>query len=91
MFFNLLIAEFENLKSFRECSLCCFCLCKVVDHFRIWVSLFYIVIVEIDDRISIWESFSPDTVAENDLFLSILVCSLDFSIVSYDLILNSRV
>jgi hypothetical protein len=53
---------------------------EVVDDPLVRVSLFDITIFEIDNCIAILESFSPDTVGKNDLFLTVEVSALNFTV-----------
>ena len=88
MLFNLLVAEFENLKAFWESSLSCFCVREVVHNFLVRICLLDIVIVEVNDGVSIRECLPPDSIAKDHFLLSIQVCPLDLAIVSNYLVLD---
>ena len=85
MFFDLIVSEFENLKSIWERGLRGPRLSKVVDDSLISIGLLNIVVIEVDNGVSVWEHLSFDSIVEYDFLLSIFVHSLDLSIVSYDL------
>ena len=84
--FNLVVRKLEHLKTIWERCLGCLCLCKVVGHFLVWEGLFDVLVVEVDDRVAIWETLTFDTVVEDDFFLAVLVNSLDFAIMTNDLL-----
>jgi len=85
MFFYLLIGKFENLQSVRECSLGSLRFSKVVNNFITWERLFDILIVKIDQGITVGPWFSAHPIAkdhlfpatlENSLYLAIIPCNL---------------
>jgi len=91
MLLNLLVAELEYLQTLRERSLGCLSVCKVVDDLLVRESLFDVIVVEVDNRVSVRESLSSNSVAKNNFFLSIQICALDFAIVTHNLVLDCRV
>ena len=84
---DLVVAELEHLELIREGSLCRLGLSEVVDHFAVREGLLDILVVEVDDSVSIGERFALDSVIEDDFFFAILVDALDFPIVT-DILLN---
>lgn len=87
MLLNLSIRKLKDLKPIRESALGSFGLCKIVDYLLIWVGLLNVVIIEIDDCVTIWESLSLDPIVEYNFFLAIFIYALDLSI-SSDMLLN---
>lgn len=83
MFFNLVVGKFENLQSILECCLSCLCLCKVICDFLVRKSLLYILIIEVDDSITIWEWLTLYAIVEDYFFFSIRVDSLYLAIMTY--------
>lgn len=71
MLFYLLIWKFKYLKSIRICCLSSFSLCKVIYYFLIRIRLLNIIVIEINNRISIWESLSFHSIAENHFLFTI--------------------
>ena len=89
--FNLLIWELEDLKTIRVRCLRGFSLSKIVNYFLVGIGLFNVIIIEINDGVPVRECLSFHTIAENNLFLTILVCSLNLTVVSNYLILYCHV
>ena len=91
MLLDLAIRKLEDLESVSIGGLSCFGLSKIVDDLLVRISLLNVVIIEIYNRIAIWERLSSNSVWENDFFFAIQECSLDFSVVAHDLLLHSCV
>jgi hypothetical protein len=85
MFLNLVISKLEHLESIRESALSSLSFGKIINYSLIMVSLFDIVIVEVDNGIAIREYFSLNSIVKDHLLLPILIYSLDFTIVTDDL------
>jgi len=79
------------LKTICKCSLCRLGLSEVVYDLGVRVSLFDIIVVKVDNCISISMRLSSDTVRENYLFFAVNKGPLNFTIITYDLLLNSSV
>jgi len=88
MFFNLIVSKFENLQPIWVSSLSSLSFCEKVDYTLIRVCLLYVIIIEIDYRVTIRENLSLDTIVEDDFFLAILICALDLAIIAYHLLKN---
>lgn len=82
MFFNLIVGELEDLKTFRQCCLGSLSLKEVIDNSLVRICLLHVSIFEIDDSISIQECFSTNTIRKNHFFFTIQVRSLHFTICS---------
>ena len=80
--FDLVICKFEYLKTISECSLCCPCLGEVVHDSLVSVCLLDVIVIEIHYGVAIWKYFTFDTVVEDYFLLSVLVDSLNLTIVS---------
>lgn len=85
MLLDLVVRELEHLQTIRKRCLRRFRICEVVDDALVRISLLDIVVVEVDDCVSVWEDLTLDTVIEDYFLLSILVESLDLSIVTNNL------
>ena len=83
---DLIVAELEHLQLVRECGLRGLRLSEVVDHFAIRECLLDVLVVEVDDRVSIRERLSFDSIIEDDLLLSVLVDPLDLAVVAHVLL-----
>lgn len=57
----------------------------------VWERLLDVAVVEIDDRVPVWESLPANSIAEDHFLLSVQVCSLDLAVVADDLVLHLRV
>jgi len=79
------------LQTIRISSLRSFSLCKVVHNLLVTVGLLDVAVVKVHDGVAIRECLSPHSIAENHLFLSILVSSLYLAIIPNDLFLHNRV
>ena len=88
VFFYLVVWELKYLKLVWEGCLCGLSFCKIIDYFLVWECLLDVCIAEIDDGVSVWPRFSLDTIVENHFFLSACVDSLNFSIVTHNLVYN---
>ena len=88
---NLIICKFEYLESIRECCLCSFSLGKVVDDLLVWVGLLDIIIIEVDNGVSVGEDFPFDAIIKNYLLLSVFINSLNLTIMTYNLLHNFHV
>ena len=88
MFLDLIVAEFEHLELVRESRLSGLCLGEEVHNFAIRVGLLDVLVVEVDDSVAIREGLTLDTIVEDDLFLAVLVDTLDLTIVTYELLDN---
>ena len=53
--FDLVVAKFKDLKLVREGSLRCLCFSKEIDNFSVLKCLLYVLIVEVNYSIAIWE------------------------------------
>lgn len=62
--------------------MCSLRLGKEVNHFTIRECLFDILVVEVNDGISVRERFTLHAIVENDFFLAVLINTLDFSIMA---------
>ena len=82
MLFDLIVAEFEDLELIRERRLSSLSLSEVVDDLAIREGLLDVLVVEVDDCVSVWERFAFDAVVKNDLFFTVLVDSLDLSVMT---------
>ena len=82
MLLDLVVAELEYLQFVWESRLGSLCLSKEVDNFAIREGLFDVLVVKIDDSVSIWEWFTLNAIVEDDLFLTVLVDPLYFAIVA---------
>ena len=89
MLFDLHVLKFEDLKSIWECCLGSLCFCKIIDNFWIWKCLLNITVVEVYYSVSIRECLSAYSIAEYDFFFTGKVSTLYFTIIAYDLVLNS--
>ena len=85
MLLNLIVRELEHLQPIWICRLSSFSLRKVVDYSLVSISLLDIIIVEVYYCISIWEYFSLYPIVKYNLFLAILIDSLNLTIITYDL------
>lgn len=86
--FDLLVRELEYLKPIVESSLRCFGLSEIIYNFLVRESLLNILVVEIDDSVSIWEGLTLYTVVKNDFLFAVSIHSLNFSITTNVLINN---
>lgn len=86
MLLNLVVGELEHLQTVWEGCLSGLSICKVVDNALIRVGLLYVVVVEVDYGVSIWENLSLHSVVEDHFLFAIFVKTLDFSIVTYYLL-----
>lgn len=82
MLFDLVVSKFENLKTIRERGLCCLCLSEVVYNSLISIGLLDVIVVEVDNGVSVREHLSLHSIVEDDLFLSVFVDSLNLPIIS---------
>ena len=64
----------------------CLCLGEEVDNFSVLECLLYVLVVEVDYGVAIWEGLTFDTVVENHFFLAILIDALDLTIVAHILL-----
>ena len=83
---NLIVGELEDLELVWEGRLRCLSLCKVVYNLLVRVGLFDVGIVEINNRVAVWEGFALHTVVEDDFFLATRVDPLDLAVVADDLV-----
>ena len=88
MLLNLVVAEFEDLKLVREGSLRCLCLREEIDNFSVGERLLYVLVVEVNYGVTIWEGLTFDTVVENYFFLAVLIDALNLAIVAHVLLDN---
>lgn len=88
MFFNLTIRKFENLQSIIEGSLGRLSFSKIINDLLIRISLLYIIIIKINNSITIRECFSSNSIWKNNFLFAISKCPLYFAIIANDLILN---
>ena len=91
MLFYLLVGELEYLQAVGVGGLRCLGLGEVVHDLLVRESLLDVAVVEVDDRVAVWERLSAYAIAEDHLLLAIQVCSLHFAIVANDLVLHLRV
>lgn len=91
MFFDLSIRKFKNLKAITIRSLCCLSLGKIIDNLLIGVCLLNVLIIKIDNGISIWVSLPPYPIGEYHLLFAVQEGPLDLAIVAHDLLLDGRV
>jgi hypothetical protein len=91
MFLNLLVSKLEYLHAIWKSSLGGLGFGEEVNHFLILVGLFNVTICKVNDCVTVWEGFSSNFVTKHNFFLVILKDSLDFAIISFDLIFNSRI
>ena len=89
MLFYLLVSKLEYLESIRECCLGCFGFSKIINYSLIRISLFDIIIIEINDCITVWELFTLNPIVKYYFLFAILINSLDFSIITYYLLYYS--
>ena len=71
MLLDLLILKFENLDTVRHCGLRCLCFVKEIDNFAVRKGLFDVVVAKVNNCVPVSKSFSPNAIAENDLFLPV--------------------
>lgn len=64
MFLYLIIREPKDLESILESGLSSFSLSKVIDNPLIWVGLLNIIVVEVNNGITIREHFPLHTIVE---------------------------
>ena len=83
---NLIVGELEDLELVWEGRLRCLSLCKVVYNLLVRVGLFDVGIVEINNRVAVWEGFALHTVVEDNFLLATGVDSLDLAVVANDLV-----
>jgi len=88
---NLLIAELEDLEAFWEGGLGRLGVCEVVDYLLVGVSLFDVVVVEVDDSVSVREGLATHAIREDHLLFAVEIGPLDLPVVSNNLILNCDV
>lgn len=88
MFFNLTIRKFENLQSIIEGSLGRLSFSKIINDLLIRISLLYIIIIKINNSITIRECFSSNSIWKDNFLFAISKCPLYFAIIANDLILN---
>ena len=88
MLFNLIVAELEDLELIWEGCLCSLSFCEIVNNFAIGEGLLDILIVEIDDSVSIWERLALHPIVEDHFLFAVLVNSLNLSIVAHVLFNN---
>lgn len=62
--------------------MCSLRLGKEVDHFTVRECLLDILVVKVNDCISVRERFTLHTIVENDFLLAVLIDTLDFSIMA---------
>lgn len=84
MLLDLTVRELEHLQAISVGRLSCPRLGEVVNNLAIWVRLLDVIIVEVDDGVSISESFSANAVAKDDFFLAVGVCALNLAVVAND-------
>ena len=87
MFFDLIVAELENLELIWERGLCGLSLSEKVDNLAIRERLLDVLVVKVDDCVAIREGLTLDSIIKDDLFLAVLVDALDLAIVT-DILLN---
>ena len=88
MFFNLTIRKFENLQSIIEGSLGRLSFSKIINDLLIRISLLYIIIIKINNSITIREFFPSNSIWKDNFLFAISKCPLYFAIIANDLILN---
>jgi hypothetical protein len=88
MFFNLTIRKFENLQSIIEGSLGRLSFSKIINDLLIRISLLYIIIIKINNSITIRECFPSNSIWKDNFLFAISKCPLYFAIIANDLILN---
>lgn len=71
MLLDLLVLKFENLDTVRQCGLRCLCFVEEIDDFAVRKGLFYVVVAKVNNCVPVSKSFSPNAIAENDLFLPV--------------------
>ncbi len=84
MLFNLRVGKLEDLEPIGEGGLCGLSIREVIGYLAIGECLLDIIIVEIYYRIAITPDLSPNSISKNNLFFSVFVDSLDFSIMTDD-------
>ena len=88
MLFDLFVLEFEDLEPFWERSLGSLGLLEIVDDLLVRIGLLDVSVVEEDNCVACWVSFSSHFVAEDDFFLSVHVDALDFAVLALDFVLD---
>ena len=83
---NLIVGELEDLKLVGESRLRRLSLCEVVYNLLVRIGLFDVGIVEINNRVAVWEGFALHTVVEDNFLLATGVDSLDLAVVANDLV-----
>ena len=71
MLLNLAVGEFEDLESICVGCLGGFGLRKVVDNLLVRICLLDVIVIEIDDCVPIWESFSSDTIRKDHFLFAV--------------------
>lgn len=88
MLLNLTIWKFKNLQSIRERCLSSLSFSKIINNFLIRIRLLNIIIIEINNSISIRECFPSNSIWKDYFFFAISKRPLYFTIISNNLILN---
>jgi hypothetical protein len=86
--FDLIVCKFENLEAISEGGLCSPCLSEVIDNSLISVCLLDVIVIEVHYGVAVREYLSLNTIVEDHFFLSVLVHSLNLTIVSNNLLDN---
>ena len=86
VFLDLIVGELEDLELVGESRLRRLSLCEVVYNLLVRVGLFDVGIVEINDRVAVWEGFALHTVVEDNFLLTTGVDPLDLAVVADDLV-----
>ena len=89
--FNLIVCKLKYLQPVLKGGLRCLCFRKIVSHFLVWECLFDVLIVKVNDCVTIGERLSFNSVIEDHFFLSTSVNSLDLAVVANDLFDHFRV
>lgn len=86
MLLNLVVCKFEDLQTIWEGGLGGLSLCKIVHDLLVWVGLLDIVVIEVDNGVSVGEDFPLNSIVEDDLFFPILINPLNLTIMANDLL-----
>jgi len=88
MLLNLTIWKFKNLQSIRERCLSSLSFSKIINNLLIRIRLLNIIIIEINNSISIRECFPSNSIWKDHFLFAISKRPLYFTIISNNLILN---
>ncbi len=88
---NLIVCKFKDLKTIWKGGLGRLSLSKIVNDLLVWVGLFDIMIIEVNDGITIWEYFPLHAIIKNYLLFTVLINSLNLTIVTNNLLHNLHV